>query len=39
MNDDIYIQEQIPTEEDAYARALLNEQAMLNMCPPENQAI
>lgn len=38
MNDDLYIQEQ-NTDEDAYAQALLNEQAMLNMCSPENRSI
>lgn len=39
MNEDIYIQEQIPTDEDAYAKALMNEQAMLNLCSPENRSI
>ena len=33
MNDDLYIQEQIPADQDAYALALQNEQAMRNMCP------
>jgi hypothetical protein len=39
MNEDIYTQEQIPTDEDAYAKAMMNEQAMLNLCPPENRSI
>jgi len=39
MNDDIYIEEQIPADQDTYALALQNEQAMLNMCPPENRSI
>jgi hypothetical protein len=32
MNDDIYIQEQIPTDDDAHAKALMNEQLMRNLC-------
>jgi hypothetical protein len=39
MNEDIYNQEQIPTDEDDYAKALANEQMMLNMCPSENRSI
>jgi hypothetical protein len=39
MNEDIYIQEQIPTDAGDFAKALMNEQAMLNLCSPENRSI
>jgi hypothetical protein len=35
MNEDAYIEEQIPADQDAYALALQNEQAMRNMCPSD----
>jgi hypothetical protein len=39
MNEDATIQEQISAEEESYGLALQNEQAMMNMCSPENRSI
>lgn len=33
MNEDTYCEEQNPSDPDAYALALQNEQLMRNMCP------